>query len=75
MTKEEFGAKIRSLRKEKGISALEASTGIGIHQMDLYAIERGERNVSVYKMSKILKFYGYDYQHTTKIIKNKSKIN
>lgn len=50
-----FGGKIRSLRKEKGISQETLADAAGIERSYMGAIERGERNPSLDKIISISK--------------------
>lgn len=57
-----FGSKIRSLRKEKGISQEELAFRSGLHRTYISDIERGARNVSLKNIEKIAKALGVKSQ-------------
>ena len=50
-----FGTKMRSLRKEKGLSQEALADIAGMHRTYIGAIERGEQNVSLDNINKIAK--------------------
>lgn len=73
MNKEEFGAKLKALRKEHNMSVLELAKAVGVDKQDIYQIESGGRAVSNPKKNKILEIFNLEYQEVTSIIEKKSK--
>lgn len=53
MRRKEFGLRIKTLRKERGISQKTFAMMIGINQAYLSGIENGRRNVSFDNIAKI----------------------
>jgi len=56
--RKEFGSKIRSLRKARGLSQETFADIAGLHRTYIGSIERGEQNVSIdniHKLAKALK--------------------
>jgi transcriptional regulator with XRE-family HTH domain len=51
--KKKFGERIRSLRKDAGLSQEELADAAGLHRTYIGAIERGERNVSLINIVQI----------------------
>lgn len=51
--KEKFGIRLRSLRKEKGLSQEELALKSGLNRPYISAIEKGKRNVSLEVMEKL----------------------
>lgn len=51
--KTKFGARVRMLRKEKGLSQEVFADLCGLHRTYIGAIERGERNISLENIEKI----------------------
>ncbi len=56
---EEFGNRVRILRKLKGWSQEEFADQCGLHRTYIGAIERGERNVSLNNIHAIAKAFGF----------------
>ena len=48
-----FGSHVKQLRKEKGISQEQLANAAGIERSYMGAIERGERNPTLYKLVQI----------------------
>lgn len=51
--KEKFGIRLRTLRKEKGLSQEELALKSGLNRPYISAIEKGKRNVSLEVMEKL----------------------
>jgi transcriptional regulator with XRE-family HTH domain len=51
--KEKFGNRLRTLRKEKGLSQEELAIKSGLNRPYISAIEKGKRNVSLEVMGKL----------------------
>lgn len=51
--KEKFGIRLRTLRKEKGLSQEELALKSGLNRPYISAIEKGNRNVSLEVMEKL----------------------
>ena len=51
--KEKFGLRLKTLRKEKGLSQEELALKSGLNRPYLSAIEKGKRNVSLEVMEKL----------------------
>jgi transcriptional regulator with XRE-family HTH domain len=51
--KEKFGQRVKSLRKEKGMSQKELAEKSGLNRPYISAIEQGKRNVSLEVMEKL----------------------
>lgn len=51
--KEKFGIRLRTLRKEKGLSQEELALKSGLNRPYVSAIEKGKRNVSLEVMEKL----------------------
>jgi len=49
----EFGRKLRSLRKEQGISQEELAARANLHRTYVSSVERGERNVTIETIEKL----------------------
>jgi len=56
--KTKFGARVRMLRKGKGLSQEAFADLCGLHRTYIGAIERGERNISLENIQKIAKALG-----------------
>ena len=56
--KKQFGARIRELRLDKGLSQEELAFKAGVHRTYLGGIERGERNPSLKNIAAIAKALG-----------------
>lgn len=56
--KTKFGARVRMLRKEKGLSQEDFADLCGLHRTYIGAIERGERNISLENIEKIARALG-----------------
>lgn len=52
---QEFGDKLRELRKQKGLSQEDLAFKSGLHRTYISDIERGSRNVSLKNIEKIAK--------------------
>jgi transcriptional regulator with XRE-family HTH domain len=55
---QQFGEKVRILRKNKGYSQEKFADVVGMHRTYMGSIERGEQNISlvnIYKIAKTLK--------------------
>ena len=57
-----FGAKIRNIRIERGLSQEKLAFLAGLHRTYIGAIERGERNVSFRNIEKIAKTLKVDLE-------------
>ena len=57
-----FGAKIRNIRIERGLSQEKLAFLAGLHRTYIGAIERGERNVSSRNIEKIAKTLKVDLE-------------
>lgn len=53
-----FGARVRSLRVEKGYSQEELSERANLHRTYIGMIERGEKNVTLVNVQKLAKALG-----------------
>lgn len=51
--KEKFGTRLRTLRREKGLSQEELAEKSGLNRPYISAIEKGKRNVSLEVMEKL----------------------
>lgn len=51
--KEKFGIRLKTLRKEKGLSQEELALKSGLNRPYISAIEKGKRNVSLEVMEKL----------------------
>lgn len=51
--KEKFGIRLKTLRKEKGLSQEELALKFGLNRPYISAIEKGKRNVSLEVMEKL----------------------
>jgi len=51
--KEKFGIRLRTLRKEKGLSQEELALKSGLNRSYISGIEKGKRNVSLEVMEKL----------------------
>jgi transcriptional regulator with XRE-family HTH domain len=51
--RKEFGARVRRLRMDRGLSQEAFADQAGLHRTYIGAIERGERNVSIDNIEKI----------------------
>jgi len=62
LSKEDFsmmlGAKIRELRKKKGLTMQQLSNELGIEYIQLSRIERGKINTTIYQVYIIYNFLG-----------------
>jgi len=56
--KEKFGIRLRTLRKEKGLSQEELALKSGLNRPYISAIEKGKRNVSLEVMEKLAEAMG-----------------
>ncbi|EKB50822.1 helix-turn-helix domain-containing protein [Cecembia lonarensis] len=56
--KEKFGIRLRTLRKEKGLSQEELALKSGLNRPYISAIEKGKRNVSLEVMEKLAGAFG-----------------
>jgi transcriptional regulator with XRE-family HTH domain len=56
--KEKFGQRVKSLRKEKGMSQEELAEKSGLNRPYISAIEQGKRNVSLEVMEKLAEAMG-----------------
>ncbi len=57
---EEFGNKVRELRKSKGLSQEKLAEKAGLHYTYIGAVERGEKNISLQNVEKIAHALGVD---------------
>lgn len=48
-----FGAKVRSLRRTRGLSQEAFADACGLHRTYIGPVERGERNISIDNMERI----------------------
>lgn len=53
VVRRQFGAEVRRLRREKGVSQEAFAELCGLHRTYVGAVERGERNVSIDNITKI----------------------
>jgi len=53
--KEQFGERLRKLRKEHGLSQEELALSCGLDRTYIGGVERGERNISLINIVKIAK--------------------
>jgi transcriptional regulator with XRE-family HTH domain len=60
--KTKFGARLRMLRKKKGLSQEAFADLCGLHRTYIGAIERGERNISLENIEKIARALGVSVQ-------------
>jgi transcriptional regulator with XRE-family HTH domain len=58
--KEKFGQRVKTLRKEKGMSQEELAEKSGLNRPYISAIEQGKRNVSLEVMDKLAEAIGID---------------
>ena len=58
--KKKFGARVRTLRTEKGWSQEDFAFECGLHRTYIGAVERGERNVSLENIKKIADTFKID---------------
>jgi transcriptional regulator with XRE-family HTH domain len=58
--KEKFGQRVKSLRKEKGMSQEELAEKSGLNRPYISAIEQGKRNVSLEVMEKLAEAMGVE---------------
>jgi transcriptional regulator with XRE-family HTH domain len=73
MTTENILAKLRKLRKEKGISQKEIAAKIGVSRHTYLAMENGRQEFSLQRLEKIIKFLNveiYDLIEKKDIKKN-----
>jgi len=54
----DVGARLRALRKERGMTQSELAERVGIQQSDLSRMEKGEYRVSINNLFKLLKVFG-----------------
>jgi transcriptional regulator with XRE-family HTH domain len=54
----DVGARLRTLRKERGMTQAELAERVGIQQSDLSRMEKGEYRVSINNLFKLLKVFG-----------------
>ena len=57
---EEFGNKVRELRKSQGFSQEKLAEKAGLHYTYIGAVERGEKNISLQNIKKIAHGLGVD---------------
>jgi len=57
---EEFGSKVRELRKSQGLSQEKLAEKAGLHYTYIGAVERGEKNISLQNIEKIAHGLGVD---------------
>lgn len=55
-----FGARVRTLRTEKGWSQEDFAFECGLHRTYISAVERGERNISLENIKKIANTFRID---------------
>lgn len=55
LSKKEIGQRVRTLRKEQGMTQVELATAVGTHQTSLSQIERGVRGVGIQHVLKLAK--------------------
>ena len=56
----EFGARVRELRLEKGLSQEELANAAGLHRTYIGGVERGERNIGLSNISQIARALNTD---------------
>lgn len=61
--KKVIGNQIREIRLNKNLSQEDFAEKVGIHRTYLGVIERGEKNISTYKLYKILKVLDIDLEN------------
>ncbi|AIQ37197.1 hypothetical protein R50345_22690 [Paenibacillus sp. FSL R5-0345] len=66
--KEVVGARVRELRKEKGMSQEELAHAANLHPTYIGKLERGERNMSVESLEKTTKALGITLEQLFKYI-------
>lgn len=57
-----FGAKLRALRKEKGLTQDDIALDIGMDRSFISEIENGHKNPSVYTVNRILNYLGKNWK-------------
>lgn len=62
-TRRTFGARIRTLRKQRGWSQEELASRAGVHPTYLGGIERGERNPALENITAIARALGVHVGH------------
>lgn len=61
-----FGAHLKSLRKQQGLTLIDVEIGSGISNGDLSRIERGKKNLTLTSLSKLAEGLGVSMSELVK---------